>query len=303
MGVINTGSFAKALFPGLKAWFGQTYEEWPVEFTELYDEDTSDKAYEEFVGVSGFGLAQEKTEGAPVVYDEASQSFVQRFINRAYALGFIITKEMIDDNQYNIAVLGKDKAQALAFSMRQTKEILGANVYNRGFNASYLFGDGVQLFSSAHPMKAGGTFYNTPIVAADISEAALEQACIDIGGFTDDRGKRVAIKQQSLHIPWQLEFEAKRILESVGQNDTGNNALNAVKGIFPKGVKVSHYLTDPDAWFIRTNAPKGMLYLNREDTGFDQDNDYDTKNAKFQAYFRCSFGNIDPRGVYGSPGA
>ena len=311
MGAINTGSFAKALWPGINAWFGQTYNEWPTEFTDLFDTEKSTKAYEEEVGVSGFGLAAEKTEGSGILFDEASQSFVMRYLNKTYSLGFIITQEMIEDNQYDISVIGKNQSKALAFSMRQTKEILAANIYNRAFNTSYLYGDGTTLVASAgggstaHATKAGGTYTNGPTVAADLSEASLEQACIDIAGFTNDRGLKIAVMPKKLIIPKELMFEAERILKSTLQNDTANNAVNALKttGMFKDGVTVNHYLTDADAWFIRTNCPEGMKYFNRVETEFGMDNDFDTTNAKFRARFRCAFGVTDKRGIYGSAGA
>ena len=302
---INTGSFAKALWPGINKWYGEAYKEWPVEFTALFAEEKSTKAYEEEVGVSGFGLAAEKSQGSPVDYDEASQGFTDRYVNKTYALGFIVTEEAMDDNQYNLSVLGKNKAQSLAFSMRQTKEILGANIYNRAFTAGYTYGDGSILCVSTHPNKAGGTFSNVPVVAADLSEAALEQACIDIADYRNDRGLRISMMPDKLIIPKELMFEAERILKSTLQNDTANNAINALKttGMFKGGATVNHYLTDADAWFIRTNCPDGMKYFNRKETAFAMDNDFDTSNAKFKASFRCSFGNTDPRGIYGSAGA
>lgn len=311
MGIINTGSFAKALWPGINAWFGLRYKEWPTEYTALFDEEKSGKAFEEEVGVSGFGLAAEKAEGAGITFDEASQSFVMRYNNKTYSLGFIITQEMIEDNQYDLTVIGKKQSQALAFSMRQTKEILAANVYNRAFNTSYTYGDGSTLIacaaggSASHATKTGGTYTNGPSVAADLSEAALEQACIDIASFTNDRGMKIAVMPKKLIIPKELMFEAERILKSTLQNDTANNAINALKstGMFNGGVDVNHYLTDADAWFIRTNCPEGMKYFNRVDTEFGMDNDFNTTNAKFRARFRCSFGVTDKRGLYGSPGA
>jgi hypothetical protein len=305
MGAINTGSFAKALWPGINAWYGQSYKEWPEEYSDLFDTEKSSKAYEEEVGVSGFGLAAEKAEGTGLLFDEASQSWVNRYVNKTYALGFIVTQEMIEDNQYDITVIGKQQAKALAFSMRQTKEVLAANVYNRAFTSGYTFGDGSILCVSSHPTKVGGTFSNVPTVAADLSEAALEQACIDIAGFKNDRGLAISIMPKTLIIPKELMFEAERILKSTLQNDSANNAVNALRstGMFTGGVKVNHYLTDSDAWFIRTNCPDGMKYFNRVDTEFSMDNDFNTTNAKFRARFRCSFGNTDPRGIYGSPGA
>ena len=301
---ITTGSLTKALWPGVNAWYGETYNEWPVEYTDLFAEASSSKAFEEDVGVSGFGLAVEKSEGFGVSYDDARQSFITRYINRTYCLGFQITEEAVEDNQYNLAVLGRKDAKALAFSMRQTKEILGANVYNRAFNSSYVFGDGKELCATDHPKYAGGTFANELAVAADLSEASLEQALIDIAGFTNDRGLKIAVLAQSLIIPKEFQFEAYRILKSELQSNSANNDINAIRamGLFPGGVKVNHYLTDSDAWFIRTNCPEGMKYFNRLDNSFKPDNDFSTGNALFKARFRCSFGNTDPRGVFGSPG-
>lgn len=302
---ITTGSLTKALWPGVNAWYGETYNEWPAEYPDLFDEQKSSKAYEEDVGVSGFGLAVEKSEGAGVSYDDARQSYTTRYINRTYCLGFIITEEAVEDNQYNLAVLGRRDAKALAFSMRQTREILAANVYNRAFNSTYTFGDGKELCATDHPLYAGGTFANELTVAADLSEASLEQACIDLAGFTNDRGLKIAVLAKSLIISKENMFEATRILKSQLQNDSANNAINALRimGIFPGGVKVNHYLTDTDAWFIRTNAPEGMKYFNRIGNEFKPDNDFDSGNAKFKARFRCAFGNTDPRGLFGSPGA
>lgn len=302
---ITTGSLTKALWPGVNAFYGESYNEWPVEFTDLFDEQKSSKAYEEDVGVSGFGLAVEKSEGAGVAYDDARQSYITRYINRTFCLGFIITEEAVEDNQYNLAVLGRKDAKALAFSIRQTKEILGANVYNRAFNSTYTFGDGKELCATDHPLYAGGTFANELAVAADLSEASLEQACIDIAGFTNDRGLKIAVLAKSLHISKENMFEATRILKSTLQNDSANNAVNALRvmGMFPGGVKVNHYFTDTDAWFIRTNAPEGMKYMNRIGNEFKPDNDFDTGNAKFKARFRCSFGATDPRAIFGSPGS
>jgi len=305
MGLITTGSMTKALWPGVNAWFGESYSEWPVEYTDLFTESKSSRAFEEEVGISGFGLAVEKAEGTGVSYDEARQSYIQRYVNRTYMLGFMITQEAIEDNQYNLAVLGKRDAKALAFSMRQTKEILAANVYNRAFSSTYTFADAKELCATDHPLFAGGTFSNELTTAADLSEASLEQAAIDIGGFVNDRGLKISILPKTLIIPKELLFEATRILKSELQSGGANNDINAIKsaGLFPGGLKVNHYLTDTDAWFIRTNAPEGMKYFNRVETTFGMDNDFDTTNAKFKARFRCSFGATDPRGIYGSPGA
>ncbi len=302
MSVINSGSFAKALWPGVNAWYGKAYDEYPVEFKDLFDEFKSSKAFEEDVGISSFGLAVQKGEGAPISYDSERQAFITRYQHLVFALGFIITREIYEDDQYD--VVGQRKAQGLAFSMRQTKEVTGANVYNRAFNASYTGGDGVSLINASHPNIKGGTWSNQIATAADLSEASLEQACIDIAGFTNDAGLLIAVRPETLIIPRQLIFEAKRILGTEGRVGTDNNDLNAIKtlGLIPK-VVTNHFLTDTDAWFIRTNVQHGMKYFERRADNFDMDNDFDTENAKFKATARYSFGWTDPRGLYGSAGA
>ena len=302
MSIINSGSFAKALWPGVNAWYGKAYDEYKTEYTDLFDKYTSSKAFEEDVGVSSFGLAVAKGEGAPISYDSERQAFITRYQHVVYALGFIITREMMEDDQYD--VVGQKKAQGLAFSMRQTKEVIAANVYNRAFNSSYTFGDGLSLINASHVNIKGGTWSNQIATAADLSEASLEQACIDIAGFTNDAGLLIAVRPESLIIPRQLIFEAKRILGSDGRIGTDNNDLNAIKtlGSIPK-VVTNHFLTDTDAWFIRTNVPHGMKYFERRGDQFDMDNDWDTENAKFMATARYSFGATDVRGIYGSAGA
>ena len=302
MSVINSGSFAKALWPGVNAWYGRAYDEYPEEYTKLFDKQTSSKAFEEDVGVSSFGLAVQKSEGAPISYDSERQGFVTRYQHAVYALGFIITREMMEDDQYDI--IGKRKAEGLAFSMRQTKEVIGANVYNRAWTSGYTGGDGALLISSSHPNIKGGTWSNAIGTNADLSEASLEQACIDIAGFTNDAGLLIAVRPETLIIPRQLIFEAKRILGTDGRVGTDNNDLNAIKtlGSIPN-VVTNHFLTDTDAWFIRTNVQNGMKYMERRADSFDMDNDWDTENAKFKATARYSFGWTDPRALYGSQGA
>lgn len=298
---INRGSFAKALWPGVNAWYGEGYNEFPVEYTNLFQKDTSDKAYEEDVGIIGFGLASVKPEGSPVNYDTMQQGFLTRYTHTTYALGFIITEEMIDDDQY--MVVAKKRAQALGYSMRQTKEILGANVYNRAFNASYTGGDGLELCSALHVNVSGGTWANELATSADLSEAALEQATIDIMKWTNDRGLRINAMPQKLIIPSDLVYEADRIVNSTMRPGTADNDKAVLNGKFPGGIHVNHYLTDADAWFITTNVPDGMKYFERKADSFGEDNDFDTGNLKYKASFRCSFGWTDPRGIYGSPGA
>lgn len=310
MSTITTGSFAKALWPGVNAWYGQAYNEYPVEWDKLFEKHTSRKNFEEDVGVSGLGLARVKNEGDSVQYDEMRQAFITRYQHVVYGLGFIVTREAFEDDLYD--VVGQKKAKALALSMRQTKEIVGANVYNRAFSTSYLGGDGSSLVASAggggsstHPNMAGGTWTNGPTAAVDLSEAALEQACIDIAGFTNDRGLKIAYRPQSLIIPKELEFDAARILKNVDRPATADRDINALVklGKFPNGMIVNHYLTDTDAWFIRTDCPDGMKYFERRADEFATDNDFDTENAKFKATARYSFGWTDPRQIYGSPGA
>jgi hypothetical protein len=302
MSVINSGSFAKALWPGVNAWYGKSYDEYPVEYTKLFDKFTSNRAFEEDVGVSSFGLAVQKSEGAPISYDSERQGFITRYQHVVFALGFVITREMVDDDQYDM--VGQRKAAGLAYSMRQTKEIVGANVYNRGFNATYVGGDGVSMISASHPNIKGGVASNQIATASDLSEAALEQACIDIAGYTNDAGLLIAVRPKSLIIPRQLMFEADRILHSTARVGTDNNDLNSIKtmGMIPE-IVTNHYLTDTDAWFIRTDVPNGMKYFERNADSFDMDNDFDTENAKYKARSRYSFGWTDWRSIYGSAGA
>ena len=302
MSVINSGSFAKALWPGVNAWYGKAYDQYPEEYTKLFDTFKSSKAFEEDVGVSSFGLAVQKSEGAPISYDSERQAFITRYQHAVYALGFVITREIMEDDQYD--VVGQRKAQGLAFSMRQTKEVIAANVYNRAFTSGYVGGDGVTLINASHPNIKGGTWSNQIATASDLSEAALEQACIDIAGFTNDAGLLIAVRPETLVIPRQLIFEAKRILETDGRVGTDNNDLNAIRtlGSIPN-IVTNHFLTDTDAWFIRTNVQNGMKYLERRADSFDMDNDWDTENAKFKATARYAFGWTDPRALYGSAGA
>jgi hypothetical protein len=300
---VNTGSFAKALWPGVNAWYGREYAEYPVEWDKLFEKHTSKRNYEQDVGVSGFGLLAIKPEGAPTSYDTEQQGFTTTYRHTVFSLGFIVTQEMMDDDQYDI--VAPRRAKQLAFSTRQTKEVNGANVYNRAFNASYVGGDGSALLVSTHPNIAGGTFSNILSTASDLSEAALEQACIDISLLKDDRGLTIALVGEKLIIPPQLEFEAARILKTQYRVGTDNNDINALKelGKFRQGAVVDHFLTDQDAWFIRTNAKDGMKYYERKPDTFTMDNDFDTENAKFKVQGRYSFGWSDPRGLFGTPGA
>ena len=309
-GVITTSSFAKSLWPGVNTWFGQAYAEYPVEWDKLFEKNTSRRAFEEDVGTSGLGLAVVKDQAGSITYDSMKQGFTSRYNHVTYGLGFIVTREAFDDDQYDI--VAKKKAQSLAFSMRQTKEIIAANVYNRAFNTSYLGGDGATLIacaaggSASAPNVTGGTYTNGPSAAVDLSEAALEQACIDIAGFTNDRGLKIAVRPRKLVIPKELMFEANRILKTDGRVGTDLNDINAVKtmGMIPE-IVVNHYLTDTsnDAWYILTDVRDGLKYFERRGDEFTMDEDFDTENAKYKATARYSFGWTDRRAIYGSPGA
>jgi phage major head subunit gpT-like protein len=300
---MTTGNFAKLLWPGIKKVYGDKYNQHKVEFTDIFNKENSDKAYEEYQGLSGFGLAQKKPEGQPIAMDNMRQGFTTRATNVTFALGFIITRELYEDDQYS--KISAQRSRALAFSMRQTKEIVGANIINRAFTSGYTFGDGVVLCSTAHPNVAGGTFSNTLAVASDLNQTALEQMAIDISNFTDDRGLKIAVMPKKLLVPPSLMFEAERILKSSLEYDTANNAVNALKSknIFPDGIAINHYLTDNDAFFILTDQ-EGLVYQERRGDEFEptSENDWDTENARYKSSARYAFTAFDPRAIYGSPG-
>ena len=300
-GVITTGNHPKLLWPGLKALWGRKYDEHKKECVDLFDIESSSMAYEEDVELTGFGLAPVKNQGKSTSYDSEQQQTVARYTHVAYSLGYIITKEDIMDNLYE-SKSGR-YIEALAFSMNQTKENVAALVYNRGFSNTYPGGDGVAMLSASHP-TVDGTQSNILSVAADLSEQSIEDLCIQIMNANNSRGLKISLMPKSLHVATANAFEATRILKSPLQNDTANNALNALleMGSIPK-VMVSHYFSDPDAWFVRTNAPRGMVGYQRSAIEFTQDNDFDTENAKAKAYERYTFKFTDFRGIYGSPGA
>lgn len=302
MPTINTGSHPKALWPGIAAWWGREYDKHPKEYMDLFNKEMSYKNYEEDVEATGFGLAPAKSEGSSTAYDSETQGTISRYTHVAYSLGYIVTREEIADNLYE--EVSKKRAAALLFSMQQTKENVAANVYNRAFNSAFTFGDGVQLITDAHPTLSGNQS-NKLTVDADLSEASLEDLNIQIMEARNSRGLKIALQADSLHVAPSNWFEANRILGSVLQNDTGNNAVNVLKATqaVRRGIYVNHYFTDPDAWFLRTNAPRGMICFQREELEFEKDNDFDTSNAKAKAYERYSFGNSDFRGIYGTEGA
>ena len=301
-GTINTGSHPKALWPGVHAFWGQIFNEHPPEYPDLFDIDESEMAYEEDVQITGFGLAQVKAEGAPMMYDSEVQGPVTRYVHVAYALGYIVTYEELRDNLYEQVSMRRAKANA--FSMVQTIENIAAGFYNRAFNTTYVLADGQPAISTAHPFTTGGAGSNALSPASDLNEAALEDICIQIMGFQTDRGLLVNFMPLSLHVPRQEFYNANRVMKSVLQSGTANNDINALKATnaFPKGIRMNHYFTAPHAWFVRTNAMNGLQFFWRDKPSFDMDNDFDTKNAKAATYMRFSLGMTDWRSLAGSNG-
>ena len=299
---ISRNQLVKELEPGLNALFGLEYKNYENEHAEIYDTESSDRAFEEEVMLSGFAEAPVKTEGAGVSYDAAQEVFTARYTHETVALAFSLTEEAVEDNLYDR--LSARYTKALARSMATTKQIKAAAILNGAFTTS-TGGDGVVLCSTAHPTVSGPNLSNTLSTAADLSETSLEQSLIDIAGFTDERGLKIAVQGLKLIIPKELQFTADRILKSTLRVGTADNDINAVRnmGMVPQGYAVNHYLTDPDAFFIKTDAPNGMKMFQRVgiSTGFE--GDFDTGNVRYKARERYSFGFSDPRGIYGSPGA
>lgn len=302
MAVINTGNFAKALKPQVQAWFGDLYKDHPTLYSQYMDVVQSMDKYEEDVLMSGLGLATIKAEGAASNYDDSSQGYTKRYDHIMYSNGFVITREMIED--------GKAPARAERFTkslkngMMKTQETVAANVLNRAFNNSYLGGDGIELCASNHP-TLGANLRNELATPADLSEAALEQALIDIYDMKDHRGLRINVQARKLVIPNALAFEAQRILRSELRVGTADNDINALRSmsILPEGYVRNPYLTDSDAYFIITDVDNGLKFIERTGMQVEDDNDFDTFNAKFLASMRFSVGWTDPRGVFGSEGA
>lgn len=302
-GVINTGSHPKLLWPGVQAVWGQIYDGYETEYTDLYDVKDSDKAYEQGVQVTGFGLAPVKGQGAPTTYDSEVQGPVTTVTHIPYALGYIVTFEELRDNLYK--EVSQRRVQANAFSINQTVETVCAFIYNNAFATTYFTtGDGAALCSTAHVNATGGTYSNALSPAADLSEAALEDMCIQIMGTQTDRNLLINIMPQSLHVSRNEWFNANRILQSVLQSNSASNNINVLKATnaFPKGIKLNHFFTNAHPWFVRTNVPNGMTMYWRDRPMFDQDNDFDTKNAKAATYMRFSVTCFDPRGIFGSNG-
>jgi len=300
---ISRQQLAKELEPGLNALFGLEYKNYENQHTEIYDIENSDRAFEEEVMLSGFANAAVKAEGSAVTFDTANEAFTSRYTHETIALAFAITEEAIEDNLYDRIATRYTKA--LARSMAQTKQIKAANVLNNGFNSSFPGGDGKELFATDHPTQSAGTLANELSTSADLSETSLEQAMIDIAAFKDERGFKIAARGLKLIIPSELQFTAERILRSPARVGTADNDLNALssKGMLPQGYVVNNYLTDTDAFFIKTDIPNGMKMFNRANLKTAMEGDFDTGNVRYKARERYSFGFSDWRGMFGSPGA
>ena len=305
---ISRAQLVKELEPGLNALFGLEYRQYADETTQIFDTESSDRAFEEEVMLSGFGNAAVKPEGQGVQFDDAQETFTARYTNETIALAFAITEEAIEDNLYDR--LASRYTKALARSMASTKNVKGAAVLNNGFNNTFAGGDGVALFgndgagNTTHPTLAG-TFRNQPAVAADCNETSLEQAMIDISALTDERGLKIAARGTKMIVPPQLQFVADRLLNTEGRTGTADNDINAIKnmGMVSGGYVVNHYLTDPDAWFVKTDVPNGLKHFSRSPIKTTVEGDFDTGNVRYKARERYVFGFSDPRGIYGNPGA
>jgi len=302
---ISRSQLVKELEPGLNALFGMEYNRYENEHREIFSEESSDRAFEEEVMLTGFGAAPTKNEGAGVSYDSAQESFTARYSHETVAMAFALTEEAIEDNLYDR--LSARYTKALARSMAHTKQVKAASVLNNAFNTSgaYNGGDGVSLCNTAHPTALGPNFSNTPTVAADLNETSLEQGIIDIAGFLDERGLKVAVQARKLVIPKELQFTAERLMKTTLRTATADNDINALKsmGMVPEGYAVNHFLTDTDAWFLMTDAPNGLKMFNRSPIKTAFEGDFDTGNVRYKARERYSFGWSDPRGIYGSVGS
>ena len=299
---ISRSQLVKELEPGLNALFGLEYKNYANEHAEIFDTENSDRAFEEEVMLSGFGNASVKPEGQSVNYDAAQETFTARYTHETLALAFSITEEAIEDNLYDR--LASRYTKALARSMANAKQVKAANVLNRGFNSSYTGGDGLELFSTAHVIVSG-TEQNELSTAADLNETSLEQAMIDIAALTDERGLKIAAQGRKMVVPSALQFTAERLLKSVGRTGTADNDISAVvsMNVIPQGYVVNHYLTDTDAWFIKTDVPNGLKHFVRAPIKTAMEGDFETGNVRYKARERYSFGWSDWRGIFGSPGA
>jgi hypothetical protein len=299
---MSRAQLLKELLPGLNALFGLEYKQYGEEHKEIFEQETSERSFEEEVKLSGFAAAPVKNEGSAISYDNAQEAYTARYNHETIAMGFSITEEAMEDNLYDS--LSARYTKALARAMAYTKQVKGANILNRAFDTDYTFGDGVVLCSTAHPLVSGGTNSNRPTTASDLNETSLESAIIQISNWTDERGLLVAGKPKKLVIPPDLMFIAQRLLQSEGRVGTADNDINAVKsmGVIPGGYSVNHYLNDTNAWFVTTDIPNGLKYFVRTAMSTSMDGDFDTGNARYKARERYSFGVSDPLGIFGSPG-
>ena len=299
---ISRSQLVKELEPGLNALFGLEYKNYANEHSQIFDTENSDRAFEEEVMLSGFGNAGVKPEGQSVNYDAATETFTARYTHETLALAFSITEEAIEDNLYDR--LASRYTKALARSMANAKQVKAANVLNRAFNSSYTGGDGLELCSTAHVIVSG-TEQNELSTAADLNETSLEQAMIDIAALTDERGLKIAAQGRKMIVPSALQFTVERLLKSVGRTGTADNDISAVvsMNVIPQGYVVNHYLTDTDAWFIKTDVPNGLKHFVRAPIKTAMEGDFETGNVRYKARERYSFGWSDWRGVFGSPGA
>lgn len=300
---INRAQLVKELVPGLHALFGLEYDRYDAEYEEIFDTETSERAFEEEVMLTGFGEAPVKFEGSGVSYDTAQESFTARYTHETVALAFSLTEEAIEDNLYD--TLSSRYTRALARSMMTTKNIKGANVLNNAFNSSFLGGDGKELCATDHPTVGNETQRNELSTASDLNETSLEQALIDIAAFEDERGLKINAQARKLVIPTALQFVADRLLETPGRVGTADNDINAIRnmGMVPEGYTVNHYLTDSDAFFLTTDVPNGLKHFVRSPVATSMEGDFETGNVRYKARERYSFGFSDWRGIFGSPGA
>ena len=296
---ISRAQLVKELEPGLNALFGLEYKQYANEWNEIFDSESSDRAFEEEVMLSGFANASVKPEGQGITYDQAQETFTARYTNETIALAFAITEEAIEDNLYDR--LASRYTKALARSMASTKNIKGAAVLNNGFTAAYAGGDGKELFATDHPTLAG-TFSNELSTAAELNETSLEQALIDIAAFTDERGLKIAAQGTKMIIPSALQFTAERLMKSEGRTGTADNDINAIRsmGMVPQGYAVNHYLSAAKKWFIKTDVPNGLKHFERAPITTKMEGDFDTGNVRYKARERYVFGFSDPRGAFAS---
>ena len=300
---INRAQLVKELVPGLHALFGLEYDSYENQHEEIFDTESSERAFEEEVMLSGFGEAPTKGEGAAVVYDTAQESFTSRYSHETIALAFALTEEAIEDNLYD--TLSSRYTRALARSMNTTKQVKAANVLNNAFNSSFPGGDGKELCATDHPTVGNIDLRNELSTASDLNETSLEQSLIDIADFKDERGLKINAQATKLIIPPALQFVADRLMESPGRVQTSDNDINAIRnmGMVPQGYVVNNYLTDTDAFFIKTDVPNGLKHFVRTPVQTSMEGDFETGNVRYKARERYSFGFSDWRGIFGSPGA